>query len=258
MYGKIFTSIYDGTLRLNWKALITFQQMLVLSDAHGVLDMTPFALHGRTGIPIDILKEGIVFLEAPDKSSRTTDEDGRRIVRLDPDNRDWGWLIVNKQKYRDMHDIDTVRAQTRERVRRHREKSGNVTVTDGNASKRHTYTDTYTNTKTTDTGENSPFSPAGNCPKKELIELYHTLCPTLPKVVKWTMRREATLRQRWREHPHIDLWRQYFQLIARSKFLTGKISPRDKARRPFVADFDWLINATNFAKVLEGKYDNDG
>lgn len=101
MYAKIFTSIYDGTLGTvgPWEALITFQQMLVLSDRYGVVDMTAEAIARRTTIPINIIKAGIAALEKPDDHSRRSDFDGKRIIRLD-DHRDWGWQIVNHAHYR--------------------------------------------------------------------------------------------------------------------------------------------------------------
>lgn len=152
MYGKIFSSIYDGTLVEHWEALVTFEQMIILCDADGVLDVTPQALHNRTGIPLDIILTGIPILEAPDPRSRNPSEDGCRIVRLD-EHRDWGWRLVNHEQYKNLTDSDTKREQNRERQRRFREKhrngdvmddNGDVTdVTLGNAPSRHTDTDTY-------------------------------------------------------------------------------------------------------------------
>ena len=68
MYGKIFDMIYDGTLGDNWQALITFQQMIVLCDADGIIDMTQSAIARRTGIQIEHIEAGINFLEQPDSS----------------------------------------------------------------------------------------------------------------------------------------------------------------------------------------------
>lgn len=131
MYGKIFSSMYDGTLRVNWQALVTFQQLIVLCDSDGVIDMTPEAISGRTGIPLDIIREGIEKLEAPDPYSRTPDFEGRRLERLD-EHRPWGWRIVNYLKYRSLVNTETVREQNRERQKRYRER--NARVTDSNAS----------------------------------------------------------------------------------------------------------------------------
>ena len=146
LYGKIFDSIYEGTLYGQWEALVTFQQLIVLCDADGMIDMTPQAIAARTSIPLKIIQKGIKILEAPDPFSRTPDEEGRRIELIDG-HRPWGWHIVNHEKYRAMQDAEITRAQTRERVRKHRAARGGVTVTDGNASKRHTDTNTDTDTK---------------------------------------------------------------------------------------------------------------
>lgn len=144
MYGKIFDKIYEGTLYGHWEALVTFQQMIVLCDADGIVDMTPKAIAARTSIPLRIIKKGIALLEAPDPHSRTPDQEGRRIELIDA-HRPWGWQLVNHKKYLHMQDSDTVREQTRERVRRHRELKRSVTV--GNGQKRHTDTDTNTKSK---------------------------------------------------------------------------------------------------------------
>jgi hypothetical protein len=100
MYVKQFQSMYDGTLgtQSGWEALVTFQQLLILADAGGNVDMTKEAIANRTSIPLDIIEKGIHILEAPDRQSRTPDNEGRRILRLAPD-RDWGWFIVNYVKY---------------------------------------------------------------------------------------------------------------------------------------------------------------
>jgi len=148
MYAKIFESIYEGSLVEDWKALIVFQQLVVLCDSEGIIDMTPTAISRRTNIPLEIIKHGLKFLQHPDNSSRTPDENGRRIILLD-DHRDWGWFIVNHKKYRDLTDYETIKEQNRERQKRYREKrNSNVTVTDGNEQSRHTDTDTDTNTDT--------------------------------------------------------------------------------------------------------------
>jgi hypothetical protein len=133
VYGKIFASMFDGSLYGNWKAIVTFQQMIILCDADGVLDMTPHALAARTSIPLDVLREGLEVLEAPDQYSRSPEQDGRRIERLDG-HRPWGWRIVNYRRYRMMVDAETVREQNRARQQRHREQLRAVTARDGHVT----------------------------------------------------------------------------------------------------------------------------
>lgn len=125
MYAKLFPSMYDGTLATDWQALVTFQQLCILKDQDGVVDMTIDALHRRTGIPREILEHGIEVLLQPDPHSRTAEAEGRRILPLDA-HRAWGWVVVNHARYR-AQTPDTKRAQTRERVARFRarQKAGN-------------------------------------------------------------------------------------------------------------------------------------
>jgi hypothetical protein len=144
VYGKIFSSIYEGTLYGHWEAIVTMQQLIVLSTADGMVDMTPQAIAARTSIPLDIIHKGLKILSEPDPYSRTPGEDGRRLGLID-EHRPWGWYLVNHEKYKHLQDADTVRAQTRDRVRKHRELKR--TVTDGNGEKRHTDTNTDTDSK---------------------------------------------------------------------------------------------------------------
>jgi hypothetical protein len=103
MYAKVFAQIYDGTLCTNgpWQALVTFQQMLVLADQEGNVDMTASAIARRTTIPLEIIELGLLELCKADPESRTPNLEGRRIVPLS-EGRSWGWSIVNYKRYRDL------------------------------------------------------------------------------------------------------------------------------------------------------------
>ena len=176
MYGKIFTSIYDGTLAEDWRALITFQQLIVLCDADGIIDMTPQSISRRTGIPIEHIKAGIEILEKEDKYSRTEAENGRRIELID-EHRPWGWHIVNHEIYKRLQDADTIREQTRERVRKHREKKkSNASVTDvtgGNEKKRHINKDIHSNIDI-NINKQPPVPQAAQNEIKEIFEFWKT------------------------------------------------------------------------------------
>ena len=115
MYGKIFESMYDGTISVNWKALVTFQQMIILCDSQGIIDITPPALSRRTNIPLDIIEEGIKYLAEPDEYSRSPDCEGRRIVLID-DDRNWGWRIVNYDYYKQLASRDDKRTKDAARL----------------------------------------------------------------------------------------------------------------------------------------------
>ena len=133
--------MYDGTLATDWKAMIVFQQLVVLADPDGVVDYTPEALTRRTGIPLDIIEHGLAKLQKPEKYSRSKDSGGKRIILLD-DHRPWGWLIVNYAYYCNLATARDRRADARDRKRKQRKNesqaidSNDVSqdVTDGHAA----------------------------------------------------------------------------------------------------------------------------
>lgn len=136
MYGKIFQTLFTGSLYGRFEATVTHIACIVLSDREGYLNYTPAALAGATGFPLDVIEKGLAELQEPDIRSRSKEHEGRRVIPIEPGSQN-GWFVVNKAQYRDMQDPDSIREQTRERVRKHREKRS---VTDGNASQRHTDT----------------------------------------------------------------------------------------------------------------------
>lgn len=113
--------MFDGSLatRGPWEALVTFQQLIVLADRFGHVDMTAAVIARRTTIPEDIIQKGIQVLLTPDSESRRDEEQGRRIVPLDP-NRNWGWRIVNYQHYHSMRTAEERRVYQREYMRARR------------------------------------------------------------------------------------------------------------------------------------------
>lgn len=117
-----------------------------------------------------------------------------------------------------------------------------------------------TNTKvsaTADTtGTASPSAPAAHAgaaseavPYEAIAELYHTICRSYPKLRGVSANRKKAIAARWKEYGQdIDVFRELFTRAEASAFLKGH-NPRN-----WSADFNWLLNAENMAKVLEGKY----
>ena len=241
MYGKLFASMFRGSLYGKWQAIITFQQMIILADKDGTVDFTLEALTATTSIPVEILREGIALLEAPDPTSRTPDEDGRRIVLVDP-SRPWGWRIVNYQKYREIRTSEERRDYHRQYW--HKRKS---------------------QPDSTDTQQTQPIAEAEaeaeavttsrkNVPFSDILNLYHKKLPELPRIVKLTDSRKSHIRQRWlQDLGDLEEWGKYFDIVRKSNFLMGKSKSKD-GRPPFRADLEWLCKPNNICKVIEGKY----
>jgi len=114
-------------------------------------------------------------------------------------------------------------------------------------------------------GELEPPKKLPGCDHKAVIELYHQNLPTMRRVEVWNETRAGYLRQRWREvaaelaqandidaNDVLNWWGQFFQSVSKSRFLTGRVNGKDG--RAFVADLEWLLKPSNFAKIVEGKY----
>lgn len=143
MYAKIFASMWDGTLGSRWEAWTTFVYLLANCDRDGFLEIHPVQIAARSGLPLEVVELGLAILEAPDPESRSPEHEGRRIERID-EHRRWGWRILNHKKYRDIKNLEEVRAdqrarQARSRANRRRAAEA-VTVTAGHAVTRDTVT----------------------------------------------------------------------------------------------------------------------
>jgi len=103
------------------------------------------------------------------------------------------------------------------------------------------------------------------CNHQGVIDLYHKHLPTLRRIEVWNETRKGYLRQRWREvgdelaktkeiqsSDILSWFAEFFEHIGTSKFLTGRVN--DKSGRSFVADLEWILKPSNFAKIVEGKY----
>ena len=114
-------------------------------------------------------------------------------------------------------------------------------------------------------GEPDPPKKLPGCDHKAVIELYHQNLPTMRRVEVWNETRAGYLRQRWREvaaelaqaqditaSDVLNWWGEFFQSVGKSRFLTGRVNSKDG--RAFVADLEWILKPSNFAKIVEGKY----
>lgn len=101
------------------------------------------------------------------------------------------------------------------------------------------------------------------CPHQKIVDAWHAVLPSMQGVATWTGQRQINLRVRWRERwkagkyktedEGIAYWSRVFAAVGKSSFLTGT------NERGWTATLPWLVNASNFAKFLDGYYvDNKG
>lgn len=97
---------------------------------------------------------------------------------------------------------------------------------------------------------NAAAPAADPVPYSEIVDLYHTICLSYPRLRNTSKKRKQAIAARWREYgQNLETFRELFERAEASAFLKGRNG------RNWTADFNWLLNSENMAKVLEGKYD---
>jgi uncharacterized protein YdaU (DUF1376 family) len=106
--------------------------------------------------------------------------------------------------------------------------------------------------------DKSPRIP--NCPHQKLIDIFHAEAISLPRVAVLNEARKVALARLWKQvlasekdkttERGLEYFEGYFNFIEQSDFLTG----RAKNGKDWSANFDWIIKAPNFVKIIEGTY----
>jgi predicted phage replisome organizer len=152
------------------------------------------------------------------------------------------YTIPNWEKHQSLDKLEQARAQTRERVARHREKQKqlaqcNATVTQCNAD------------RIEEDKEKEEDKIRERIDYGQIKDLYNDICISLPRLTVLSDKRKKAIKARLNTYT-IEQFTELFQKAQASDFLTGRNG------RDWQANFDWLIKDANFAKVLDGNYDN--
>lgn len=122
-YTKLFNSIVTSTI---WteddKTRIVWITMLAIADQNGEVQASIPGLARLAAVSISDAEMAIAKFLGPDPYSRTPDNDGRRIAKIDG-----GWELLNHAKYRRMASLAEAKEANAERQRRHRERNASVT-----------------------------------------------------------------------------------------------------------------------------------
>lgn len=126
-FTKLFSSITESTVwGENHATRIVWITMLAMADRKGRVEASIPGLANRARVTLEECEHALERFMAPDKYSRTPDNDGRRIERIDG-----GWALLNYAKYREMRDHDARLEYQREWDRLHRRNGAeNPTLSD--------------------------------------------------------------------------------------------------------------------------------
>ena len=93
-------------------------------------------------------------------------------------------------------------------------------------------------------------------PYREILDIYHETLPNHPKVRIYSDGKKRKVKGLYNynaKHKNLDWWKSYFERVGQSAFLTGQVPPRGD-RKIWIANFEWLMNKENFAKIVDGIY----
>jgi hypothetical protein len=105
-----------------------------------------------------------------------------------------------------------------------------------------------------DSKESSP-----SCPTQKIIELFKAHAPLLvqPRIVPDAVK--TAIAARWRQDPQhqsFEFWEWFFERCNGSLFLSGRAAGKNGSK-PFRVGLEWIVNSTNFAKIINGNFDNE-
>lgn len=83
----------------------------------------------------------------------------------------------------------------------------------------------------------------------QIKDLYNETCVSFPRLTALSDKRKQTIKARLNSYSFEQI-KEVFKKAEASDFLKGKNN------RDWQANFDWLMKDSNFAKVLDGNYDN--
>lgn len=165
--------------------------------------------------------------------------------------------VSNWEKYQNIEGMDKIREQNRLRKQRQREREKaltdkcHVTVTGSHATEEDKEEDKNKNKiyKKTTSSLSTSVDPAPTITASEVVDLYHEICKSYPRVRSLSDNRRKAINARLRTHS-IDDIKEVFEKAENSSFLKGK------NKRNWSANFDWLMTDNNFCKILDGNYDD--
>lgn len=126
-FTKLFSSITESTVWCEPHATrIVWITMLAMADRKGRVEASVPGLANRARVTLEECEHALARFMEPDRYSRTPDNDGRRIEKIDG-----GWVLLNYAKYREIRDHEARVEYQRQWDRKHRRNGAeNPTLSD--------------------------------------------------------------------------------------------------------------------------------
>lgn len=117
-YTKLFSDIVLSSIwREDDSTRVVFITLLALCNRDGLVMASVPGLASAANVELETLLKALELLENPDKWSRDTDHEGRRIEKIDG-----GWRVLNYLKYRERMNREERREYWKAKKREARQK----------------------------------------------------------------------------------------------------------------------------------------
>jgi hypothetical protein len=231
--------------------MLALIRLALRAGANGVVDVDLRTFAGAINLPVKDVERAIGRLMEPDPASASPDEDGRRLVPVDPARPFRNWRLVNWPKYRGI--VHRANDAARKRDERHtRENSTDRPDASENVQKRPDVSEngaTKTKTKTRDEEEERVFSSPtvlptteGEATRKRVARA--PFVPPTPKEVSAYALEQGWTRAEWNTHAFVDFF-------AAKGWITGKTPMKDwRAAARNAHREGWTVKKGNGAEQL--------
>lgn len=223
LYSNILLKMYLASLkdkgRLMLNNLIPYNaQMLAAVTRHQIGTVERALEIFRTMGLIEILDSGAIYmLNIQNFIGKSTDEADRK--------REYGRRIAEEKSRRNLQEISE---KCTPEIEKEIERDIEIDI---------------------EQEQDFPVAAAEKTNYKQILSLYNELCPSFPQIRALSDARKTAIRARLRQYSVEDFGTVFMKAEA-SDFLKGLNN------RNWSATFDWMLNGNNFAKILDGNYDN--
>jgi predicted phage replisome organizer len=152
------------------------------------------------------------------------------------------YIIPNWEKHQSLGKMEAAKEKNRQRVAAHREKQKQLAQCNDYGNDDVMPCNALEEDKEEDKKEN-------RIDYKHIIEMYNDTCVSLPKVQSLSEKRKKAIKARLNTYT-VEQFKEMFINAENSNFLKGQND------RNWQANFDWLIKDGNFARVLDGNFNN--
>lgn len=155
--------------------------------------------------------------------------------------------ITGWEEHQNIEGMDRIREQNRIRKQRQREKERLIAESRVMSRDSHAIEEDKERDIDKEEDKNKESKEKATC--QQVVDLYRSICVSYPSVKTLSEARKKAIRARLKVYSLED-FRKMFEKAEGSAFLKGANN------RNWSANFDWLMKDANFAKVIDGNYDN--